>query len=180
MLLAQETIGQSPWLFALIIGVLSAIGSSALSLGVGWFILTRTEAYRRASRWEPRAEALWHERMKVYQELLTVSDLTAGTLAKKTGVLEGHIKQLVLTEVVAFQGACLKAMTVVSAGVFDALNNLIVLFNLRASTGISSVEEYQNELFPLLARLVNEMRTDLGPHRLDEMSRDLFPTRLPS
>ncbi len=55
MLIAQTTtdvVAHVPWWLTLLITVLGSIGGSALSLGAGWLILRRTEAYRRASRWD--------------------------------------------------------------------------------------------------------------------------------
>jgi hypothetical protein len=60
------------WLTVLL-SALSAAGSTALTFLVGWLTLQKTEAYRKASRWEPMAERLWEERLKVYDEYLAVT-----------------------------------------------------------------------------------------------------------
>jgi hypothetical protein len=101
MLLAQaaDTAIHVPWWLTLLISMLSAVGGSALTLAGGWFLLTRTEAYRQASRWEPMAEQLWHERFRMYERLILATDEVARSIFQITGSAgKGNASTLFRTE----------------------------------------------------------------------------------
>ncbi len=68
---------QAPWWQTILLSALGALGGTALALFAAWWQLRKTEAYRRASRWEPMAERLWQERFNVYERMLAAVDENA-------------------------------------------------------------------------------------------------------
>src|SRR4051812_38248120 len=66
----------------------TGFASSLLAFLLGWWAIHWTDFYRRASRWEPMAEKLWQERLRVYDQLLAV------TSAFNDAVLMGPIEKL--------------------------------------------------------------------------------------
>ena len=57
------------WVSHVLVPLLVSIVSAAATVGGGWWLLTRTEAYRRLARWEPYSERLWTQQVELYAKV---------------------------------------------------------------------------------------------------------------
>jgi hypothetical protein len=159
------------WLTVLL-SALSAAGSTALTFLVGWLTLRKTEAYRRASRWEPMAERLWQERFSVYERYLTAtSDFTDTVLV---GPPE-YVQQ-------AWRDVAAKHRQLQSFGGARVVQLAIPL--MRACHVVTNfVEDHSGEPLPqplidahttAMIDVATAMRVDLGVDILDKWSNHWF------
>jgi hypothetical protein len=173
---ASNVLTQLPWWAVLLLSAAGSIGGSLLTLFVGWLSLSRTETYRRASRWEPLAEQLWRERLKSYREYLTAYDGSVTNYGVVSKIADPH-ERAAKTNTVAseFQHATLLLATIASVAVHKSASELEGVWRGRIRIPLTSLKEVQAEITTRLNLLVNAMRDDLGVEGMDERTKDWFP-----
>jgi hypothetical protein len=150
---------------------ITAAAGTAASLGVGWFLLTRTEAYRRSSRWEPRAERLWDQRIKLYP-----------TIIDPFGKLSNEIRQSGSTPLVAGKcvhiadanAASVPLLIIASPGVSGAIGDVMETLIKYCNSGVQDLGTFNAEIQERTFALLNAMRDDLHLAHLDKHTHATF------
>ena len=159
-------------LLTTVLSAFSAVGATALTMFTGWWQLQRTEAFRRASRWEPMAERLWQERFTVYEQMLAAVDGLGDAIHH--GSVEEFDKST--REVVAahrrlqvFGGA---RVLLLSVDVMRVNNDLLKIVESHGTEALS--REHFDALTQTIADMQTAMRIDLGVQVLDSQSDEWF------
>lgn len=180
MLLAQaiaDAAAQTPLWLTFIASALSSFAATATTLGIGWFLLSRTEAYRRASRWEPMATLLWQERVKAYRELLSTYDNATHAIEKYACHPSSEMQNFAAQETYSFQQVFFQIVPLASNGLFFAMREIgpLLLANVKTSVeNIETLRASKHNVDPHLWNMILAMRDDIGAELLDKRMRDWF------
>jgi hypothetical protein len=155
-----------------VISALSAGGATALTMLAGWWQLRKTEAYRRASRWEPMAERLWQERFNVYEPMLSAFDANAGAIRHSS--IEDYDKS---NRAIAASHRRLQvfggARVVQLSGIVMRVN--LDLLKFAETNGIDALSRgHFDALTQAISDIETAMRIDLGIQVLDSHSDERF------
>jgi len=151
---------------------LSALGATALTMFAGWWQLQRTEAFRRASLWEPMAERLWQERFSVYEQMLAAVDGIGEAIRHGSAAdFEKSTREIVAAHrrLQVFGGA---RVIQLSVDVMRVNNSLLKIVEPHGTEALT--HEHFDALTQAIADMQTAMRIDLGIQVLDSQSGEWF------
>jgi hypothetical protein len=155
-----------------ILSALSATGATVLTILAAWWQLQKTEAYRRASRWEPMAERLWQERFNVYERMLAAVDGIGEAIRHGSAVdFDKSTREVVAAHrrLQVFEGARVLKLSVDVMRVNNDLLRIIESHGIEALT-----RTHLHALTQTVSDMQTAMRIDLGIQVLDSLSDDWF------
>lgn len=169
--IATNAPAQSSLWFTVVMSVVASVLATAITLAVGLITLRKSEAYRRASRWEQGAEKLWDERIKLYS-----------TIIEPFSKLTHEIRQSGNTPLPAEKGehitnataASLPLLLMASLSVSDAIGNVMESLIKYTDNGIHDLAAFEAEVQGRTFVLLNAMRDDLHLDHLDKHTLEAF------
>jgi hypothetical protein len=162
---------QTPTWLTVVLSAFASMIAVAITLALGIYTLSRTEAYRRASRWEPRAEKLWDERIKLYPTILgPLTNLTKEIRGSGTTPLPADKVALMID----VSTAAVPLLLTASSNVSGAIGNIFDALAEYAESGISDLGKFNSDVEDKLFALINAMREDVHLAHLDKQTQGLF------
>ena len=169
---ALAILAQAVWWHSLLLTAFASLCGTVLALLAAWWQIRKTEAYRRASRWEPMAERLWLERFNVYERMLAAVDGIREAIRRRS-VVDFHKSTCDIEaahgRLQVFGGARVLKLSV---AVMRVNNDLLSIAEADGTEALT--DDHFKALTQAISDMEFAMRIDLGIQTLDSQSDDWF------
>jgi len=168
----------------LVVGLGAALVGGACTLVAAWLTISRTEWYRRLSRWEPYSERLWAFQIELYAKLCIAARNTMKSVHRLAWNVDRGAQQRCADLVENYEEAHseMTALAVHGEVILSPKFNETYarfakkVFLLASSSPDPREREHKtsdsDEMFKLYGELVDAAREAVGTDRLDERTRE--------